>query len=146
MYPCLERNQERPAEVRRPPGCRTAVGGGGSCEGAAPSAHCLTADINPGWLTERRSSAVYSHWKTLHHLTQRLIFRQITLRCLMYRRKECTGKPQEILYIGLVHVNLKVGLKTCDCFCYKGTQHKLYPLRRWCRVFIWVDTIIVSFK
>lgn len=46
VYPSQGRNQERPAVERRPPGCRTAVGGGGSCEGAAPSAHCLTADRN----------------------------------------------------------------------------------------------------
>lgn len=99
MYLCQKRNQERPAEERRPLGCRTAVGGGGSCEGAAPSAHCLTADIKARWLMTRRSSAVYGHIKTLHHRTWRLIFRQITLRCLMYRREECTDQPQEILYI-----------------------------------------------
>lgn len=46
VYLCQERNSEMPAEERRPPGCRTAVGGGGSCEGAAPSTHCSTADIN----------------------------------------------------------------------------------------------------
>lgn len=34
------RSQERPAEGRRPLGCRTAEDGGGSCEGAAPPAHC----------------------------------------------------------------------------------------------------------
>lgn len=36
VYLCQGRNQERPAEEKRPPGCRTAVGGDGSCEGAAP--------------------------------------------------------------------------------------------------------------
>lgn len=105
VYPSQLRNQERPAVERRPPGCRTAVGGGGSCEGAAPSAHCLTAD-RTRWLMKRGK---FSCLQSCKNSGQRLIFRQATLQ-----RKSC------------ILVSVRVNLRGCvENRPSKGTHHKL---------------------